>query len=214
MIPPISNATASQTLHRAEQKSAFQGVRELSSIESLSLAKVVRQKFCMIFGTIFSFLGRFVDWIVSKFALSDKEQDAFRDIIENLAKGALLLAYQRSLGEAQLLKVIESCDDMYKICQKKLIPSIRGIRFVKQNLVAIKLRCYAALGDKKEVKNCKKILQSLGIKNHESLDKEVKHALAIMNKKKLKSRALVKGLNVLVQGLYYIFSKVHAIEDI
>ncbi|NGX37673.1 MAG: hypothetical protein K1000chlam2_00832 [Chlamydiae bacterium] len=157
-----------------------------------------------VFWTIVSPIIWFFEWLGSKLAPTTKELELFEKLLEGAFWGGAAYFYKRSMGEERLRAVVASCEDLCKRLREKWFPNIEKILFMRRNLVKIKMRAYAALGEENKVKISRQELKDTGIEVSNEIEQQT-HYLLVATKPKF--RFVLRVVNRLVQLSFKAVSK-------
>ncbi len=141
------------------------------------------------------------NWILSRISLTTEELEVFEKLLESAFWGGGAFFYDRSIGEKRLREVVQSCDRLYESLSNKWFPNIEGILFLRVNLVKIKIRVHAALGEKGQVDYCRKLMSQLGEKLPEDIKDQVEYLTVVTG-----YSILIKMCNLFVKGGFFLCS--------
>ena len=166
----------------------------------VSAKEVKSQSF---FWTLLTPIIWFFEWLESKLTLTTEELEMFEDLLEGAFWGGAAFFYKREIGETRLREVVAACEELYKKLGKKWFPNIEGIFFMRGNLIKIKMRAYAALGEKDKVKTSLQELKDIGVEVADDVKLQTQYLLAAT---KPGFRVLLSICNGLVQAGFKVVS--------
>ena len=200
MLDPINSQSKVALRYEPLKSSLLLEERYCSTLAS-SQESTIGNAFWMLVSPIVWIL----DWLGSKLTLTTEELEMFEKLLEGAFWGGAAFFYKREMGEARLREVVASCEELYAKLGKKWFPNVEGILFMRGNLIKIKMRAYAALGEEDKVKTSLQELKDIGIEVPNEVELQAQYLLAATQPK---FRFVLGICNRLAQLGFKIVSKI------
>ena len=81
------------------------------------------------------------------------------------------------MGIKHLQEVVKSCDTLYERLCQKWTRNLGAVRLLMRNVVKVKMRIHAALGDLDKIAECRQELRRLGCDSDPAIEKQIEHLL-------------------------------------